>query len=99
MGKCAVSRYFIEAHVKNKISICGINVLNHLNFGFRILWCELRCARLVVPVEKKTRSKRELDKGCWTKGVRHFQNFSLPQNIFFDHSHFRMRKEERMDAR
>ena len=59
MGKRAVSRYFIEVHVKNKISICGINVLNPLNFGFRILWCELRCARLDVPVEKKTRPKRQ----------------------------------------
>ena len=59
MGKRAVSRYFIEVHGKNKIFICGINVLNPLNFGFRILWCELRCAHLDVPVEKQTRHKRE----------------------------------------
>jgi hypothetical protein len=80
MGKRAVSRYFTEAHVKNKISICGINVLNPLNFGFRILWCELRCAHLDVPVEKQTRHKRGRV-FCWT-----FLEFFASSKYFFDHS-------------
>ena len=83
MGKCAVSRYFIEAHVKNKISICGINVLNPLNFGFRILWCELRCAHLDVPVEKQTRHKRGRVFCSYTKRVLDIFRIFRFLKIFF----------------
>jgi hypothetical protein len=83
MGKRAVSRYFTEAHVKNKISICGINVLNPLNFGFRILWCELRCAHLDVPVEKQTRHKRGRVFCSYTKRVLDIFRIFRFLKIFF----------------
>jgi hypothetical protein len=38
-----------------KSPFCAINMSNHLNVGFRILWCELWCVRLDVLVEKRTR--------------------------------------------
>jgi hypothetical protein len=81
MGKRAVSRYF--THVKNKISICGINVLNPLNFGFRILWCELRCAHLDVPVEKQTRHKRGRVFCSYTKRVLDIFRIFRFLKIFF----------------
>ena len=45
--------------LRAKSPFCAINMSNHLNVGFRILWCELWCFRLDVPVEKRTRPNRQ----------------------------------------
>ena len=59
-----------------KSPFCAINMSNHLNVGFRILWCELWCVRLDVLVEKRTRPNMQRVLGTFFQFSQNSKNRS-----------------------